>query len=191
MEQNVRERILEEAVVLFKENGFDFRLDDLAKELHISKKTIYKYFDSKEDIFQVFIKESFDSVHQTQKEIFDDPTLSTREKLIRILNCRSRFEDELSIEKTMGLKDVYPELAQLILDTYKTEWGRVDALLEQGKKEGIFRKDVDNRVTEDLLMEAMQMMHRENVLNVTGLSYRDAIAQAVSLVLDGLTVRTK
>ena len=51
----LKEQILEEAMRQFNRDGFDFKMDDLAKELHISKKTIYKHFKNKEDIFHVFI----------------------------------------------------------------------------------------------------------------------------------------
>ena len=47
----LKEQILEEAMRQFNRDGFDFKMDDLAKELHISKKTIYKHFKNKEDIF--------------------------------------------------------------------------------------------------------------------------------------------
>ena len=44
-------RILDLCFVSFREKGFaNVALDDISKELRISKKTIYKYFKSKEDV---------------------------------------------------------------------------------------------------------------------------------------------
>ncbi|MBQ8142512.1 MAG: TetR/AcrR family transcriptional regulator [Bacilli bacterium] len=184
---NIRDNIIEATVVLFNRKGFDFKMDDLAKELHISKKTIYKYFSTKEDIFRVFILESFQSVHDKQLEIFSNPSLSVQQKLIQILNTRSKYEDQLSIEKTLALKEYYPSLYELIMSTYQTQWENVDSLLTQGKKENIFYSNISNQVIIAMLIESMQMMHRDNLLQKTGLSYRDAISQAIEIVLNGIT----
>lgn len=183
----MREHILEETLVLFNQSGFDFKMDELAKALHISKKTIYKYFSTKEDIFRVLIIESFQSVHDRQLEIFNNPSLTIKEKLLQILNSRSKYEDQLSVEKTLSLKDYYPKLYDLILETYQTQWDHVDYLLTQGKKENIFRDDIDNEVVKTMLMEGMQMMHRDNVLQKSGLSYRQAIAQVVDIIINGIS----
>lgn len=185
----LKEEIREKAVELFQKEGFAFRLDEIAKELHISKKTIYQYYGGKEDIFRSFIIDSFASVHDFQEKIYNDSSLSTIEKLREILNARSKYEDSLAIEKTMGLKDVYPNCYKLILESYTTQWEKVTQLLEQGEKEGIFRKDLNIVLVENLLMEGMQMMHRDDVLAKTGLSYREAIEEVVSLVLEGIEVR--
>lgn len=181
-----KEAIVEKSVELFKKEGFDFKLDEVAKELHISKKTIYRYFPSKEDIFRTFIVDSFASVHDMQEQIYHDETLSTKEKLVEILNCRSKYENSLSIEKTIGLKRVYPKCYDLILETYTTQWEKVTNLLEKGKEEGIFRKDINDDLVESLLTEGMQMMHRDDVLNKTGLTYRQAIEEVVNVVLEGI-----
>lgn len=46
-----QERILEFAFHAFAQKGYKaLALDEIAKELHISKKTIYKFFSSKEDL---------------------------------------------------------------------------------------------------------------------------------------------
>lgn len=178
--------IIEEALKLFKTEGYDFTLDELARELHISKKTIYKYFTGKEDIFRRFIVESFDSVHLKQQRIFDDPTLSLEDKLRMILNTRSKYEGELSIEKTDGLKDHYPDLYDLVMKSYSTQWDKVEYLLNEGMKKGIFKKDLNVRLVVNLLVEAMQMMHRDEILKKTNLSYREALSDVLDIIIDGL-----
>jgi len=60
-ERLAREReILNAAVKLFCENGFDkTSMDDLAKESEYTKKTIYRYFTCKEDIFFAVILDCY------------------------------------------------------------------------------------------------------------------------------------
>ena len=188
MPTDLREKILSVAMELFNRDSFDFKMDDLAKELHISKKTIYKYFQNKEDIFHVFIDESFQSVHEKQDQIFCDDTLSIREKLLQILNTRSKFEDGLSIEKTLELNTYYPRLYELIMSTYKTQWDKVKKLLILGQEQGIFKKNINLDLIQTMMLEAMQMMHRSNLLKSTNLSYREAILESTEIIVDGISI---
>lgn len=186
---DVKTMIINESLELFNEKGYDFTLDELTSRLHISKKTIYKYFHGKEDIFREVILESFDSVHAKQQEYYDDSSLSIEEKLVAILNTRSKYENLVSIEKTNGLQEHYPDLYVLLMKNYATQWDKVEDLLHEGMDEKIFRSDLNVPLVENLLIEGMQMMHRDNVLRKSGLSYREAIKEVVGFVLNGIKVR--
>ena len=163
----MRDQIIDTALALFDRDGFNFKLDDLAKVLHISKKTIYKYFKNKEDIFRTVIIESFDSTHEMQKKIFSNPTLTTEQKLIGILSSRSKYESQ----------------------GYMSQWDRVDALMKQGIKEEVFRADINVELVKTLLMDGMQMMHKDNLLRSSGLTYREAITQLIAIIMDGIRIR--
>lgn len=186
---STREDIIDEALALFNRDGFELKLDDLAKELHISKKTIYKFFKNKEDIFRTVIVESFNSTHEMQQKIFEDSSLSTEEKLVGILSSRSKYEKQVSIEKTMDIKNYYPNLYVLIMQTYMTQWERVEILLKRGMEEGVFVKTLNIEIVKSLFMEGMQMMHKDNLLHQAGLSYREAIDQMIKVVMEGIEVR--
>lgn len=185
----MRDQIIDTALALFDRDGFNFKLDDLAKVLHISKKTIYKYFKNKEDIFRTVIIESFDSTHEMQKKIFSNPTLTTEQKLIGILSSRSKYESQVSIEKTMDIRNYYPDLYGLIMKGYMSQWDRVDALMKQGIKEEVFRADINVELVKTLLMDGMQMMHKDNLLRSSGLTYREAITQLIAIIMDGIRIR--
>ncbi len=46
-----RIEIMEAVVELFNQKGMKFTMDDISKKLHISKKTIYKEFEDKDELF--------------------------------------------------------------------------------------------------------------------------------------------
>ena len=46
----MRKKIIDAAIEAFTENGLKFTMNDLAKKLGISKKTIYTIFESKQDV---------------------------------------------------------------------------------------------------------------------------------------------
>lgn len=56
MENTTKDRILNEALIMFAENGYKgTNLRDLAAELGLSKSALYKYFDSKEAIWNALL----------------------------------------------------------------------------------------------------------------------------------------
>lgn len=64
----MKEKIIAKASELFLKLGFkSVTMDDIAGEMCISKKTIYKYFCNKE----VLIEESTSTVHKQVHEIID------------------------------------------------------------------------------------------------------------------------
>ena len=65
MENTTKSRILEEALVMFAENGYKgSNLRDLAQRLGLSKSALYRHFESKEDIWNSLI--------DTMSEYYDD-----------------------------------------------------------------------------------------------------------------------
>ena len=64
-----RERILKVAKELFYEKGFrNVTTDDIAKKASVGKGTIYRYFDSKEDILMQLTKDLMNNIAESVEE---------------------------------------------------------------------------------------------------------------------------
>ena len=63
MNDDIQERIKLACIEAFNEHGCKLNLDDISQKLHISKKTIYRHFASKEEILEQIMTETFDDVH--------------------------------------------------------------------------------------------------------------------------------
>ena len=50
MESTIREQILDATVLVFNKKGMKFTMDDIARELGMSKKTIYTVFADKQEL---------------------------------------------------------------------------------------------------------------------------------------------
>ena len=185
----MRDKIIEEAVKLFNVYNFKFKLDDIAKNLHISKKTIYKYFDSKEDIFKAFILDGFDSMRQGQEKIMVDDRLSTKMKLTALLNTRCSYESKFSMDKAIEIRDYYPEMTKLVLESYSSQWKNVDTLLTKGKEEKVFSDEYPNNLIIEMLSHAIFMVHERGFLRKNHLTYRRAIAESVAIIIEGISIK--
>lgn len=62
--QNKKDLILEAAQALFMANGFSaVSMDDIAREAGVSKRTVYAYFKTKEDLFNHFLEKHCQCLH--------------------------------------------------------------------------------------------------------------------------------
>ncbi|MDD6577890.1 MAG: TetR/AcrR family transcriptional regulator, partial [Lachnospiraceae bacterium] len=78
-------RILEGTIRVFRKKGIGFTMNDLSKELGMSKKTIYTVFRDKESLLYTMVDYFFDSVKKDENEILQKADLSTEEKLRQVL----------------------------------------------------------------------------------------------------------
>mgnify|MGYP002334782641 CR=1 FL=1 len=75
-----KEVILEGTIKAFNEKGLKFTMDDVAKILGMSKKTIYTVFRDKESMFLAMVDYMFDSIKESEQQIVEDDALSTEDQ---------------------------------------------------------------------------------------------------------------
>lgn len=66
-DKDTKDKILHSLMSIYFSDGINISMDEIAKRLHISKKTIYKYFKNKEDIMEHILAVIF----QRMKKIVD------------------------------------------------------------------------------------------------------------------------
>ena len=65
-----RDQVIEAARKLFHKFGFKkVSMDEIAKEAGVTKKTIYMYFGSKEELLKYFIQEEIKNMEKIVEEI--------------------------------------------------------------------------------------------------------------------------
>ena len=128
--------ILHHAIERFNRDGVSFKLDDIASDMKISKKTIYKHYSSKEDIISEIIESLFKDIKSKEHEIFSDNTLSSVEKLMAILSVYPDYE-AFNYKHIPELKEAYPNLYQKLEKHLENNWDEtfilLDACIEQGE----------------------------------------------------------
>lgn len=69
MTENIRAKILAEALREINRHGSDFHMDDLARNLRISKRTLYENFSSKQEIIEQAITDFTDKIYAYHQRI--------------------------------------------------------------------------------------------------------------------------
>ena len=65
---DLRSRVLKAAEALFQRSGLHFTMQEVAAALHISKKTIYTIYPSKEELLLDMVDVLFSDIHRDKDE---------------------------------------------------------------------------------------------------------------------------
>lgn len=114
MKEDTRKQILEIADKLFEENGYDkTSMDKIAKESGVSRRTLFRYFESKSEI--LFLSNN-DLLKNTLDEFLDGSYTLERitQKLINVLDNASH-EDKVNYMESMKRLKTEPDFQSQIL----------------------------------------------------------------------------
>jgi AcrR family transcriptional regulator len=135
--------ILEQVSSMYLKYGIkSVTMDDVARELSISKKTLYEYFKDKNELVKQFLE-----FHMLQiKTVFDKESLTKGnaiDHLLYISKIMSDFLSKLNTSVHYDLQKYHPEVFKSLFE-YKRKhmYQNVMANIKRGIKEGLYRKDL-------------------------------------------------
>lgn len=141
----MKEKIIEKASDLFLKLGFkSVTMDDIAGEMCISKKTIYKYFCNKE----ILIEGTTALVHKQVHEVVDAivaKNLNAIHENFEIREMfRNMFKNNTDTSPIYQLKKHYPEIYQNVIALENDQCGHwFKKNIEKGIREGLYRNDLN------------------------------------------------
>lgn len=180
--------ILEGTIRAFNRKGLKFTMDDVAKELSMSKKTIYTIFRDKESLFFAMVDYLFDSIKESEQRVLNDESLDTLEKIRKVLGVIPEGYREIDFRQLYLLREKYPAIYQRVEERLETGWENTIALLEQGMREGVVRK-VDIPIVKMMMEAAIEQFFQRDILLQNGISYMDALDEVVGILVDGIRTR--
>ena len=123
-------RILDEAAKWFDTKGIRFTMDDLARSLAMSKKTIYTVFRTKRSIMTATIDRFFAEAYKEQEEILADTSLTTTEQLRRVIGSVPERYIGHDLSQLYVLKDRYPSVYRHWHNCREEYWNAVEVLIK-------------------------------------------------------------
>lgn len=184
--EDIRKQIIQEFAREFNIDGPRLVLSSIASALHISKKTIYRYFKNKTAIYDCILEKTSEEIHAEQNKIVNDQSLSTKEKLFRILTIKSSTESLFDVSKMYELSKYEPEFYRHLLKAYRTNWSPFTALIEEGKKDGTLKKDTSAPFLVSLITKGYEMLYEGDFLARNQLTYTEAVKKIAETVLGGI-----
>lgn len=180
----MREAILNTATELFRVKGLKFTMQDVAQEMHIAKKTIYKLYPSKEDLLMDLAVQGFAKIHEHKRHILESD-LPLKEKISTVLIAMPENYVTLDFRRLKGIEEKHPEVWKEISRNLESEWEPIFALLEEGKKEGKVR-DVSLPILRQIVTASIDSFLYSDGLNRSGISYQEALQEMVGIIMKGV-----
>lgn len=139
----MKEKIIAKATDLFLKLGFkSVTMDDIAGEMCISKKTIYKYFCNKE----ILIAETTEIVHKEIHQIIDAIVAKNLNAIEENFKIRKMFKEMFKTGETSPayqLKKHYPEIYEKVMTREINECNAVfKQNIERGIDQGLYRTNI-------------------------------------------------
>ena len=184
----MKEKILEATIKVFNKKGLKFTMDDIAKELSMSKKTIYTVFRDKESMFGDMVDYCFDRIKESEEEVLCDKGLSTVEKVRKILGVMPEGYMDIDFRQLYSLKEKYPAIYKKVEERLENGWENTLALINQGIEEGGIRP-INVQIVKMMLESSIEQFFSRDILIRNGITYQKALEEVVSVIVDGITVR--
>ena len=156
------ENILHKVSELYQRYGIkSVTMDDVARKLGISKKTLYIHVENKNDLVSKVLDFTLQEKNCAIDKIFDKRLNAIEELLeVGIHIVKTTREYNLSVE--YDLKKYYPELYHRMHTIRKDRM--YEAVLEnihKGKKEGLFRTNMDDEIIAKMQTSRFINMHTD------------------------------
>ena len=159
------ERILNSALSLYSKYGIkSITMDDLCRELGISKKTLYQHVDDKQDLIRKVIGHEIKMQRNAMEKMFQTEMNAIDE----LMHVNKQIHLSQSIHSPtfyFDLKKYYPDIYNEWIE-YKRKrmYEMIMRNLEKGIAEGLFRKDMDARIISKLHVARVEMMHASTII---------------------------
>lgn len=161
-------------------------MDDVAREMGISKKTIYRYFDTKADLVQKCVMTVHSTIHQRMEEIHQ-----SAQNAIDELFDIDRIVREIMENHNPGirfqLKKYYPKVYHMVFEGRKrliTKMIREN--IENGKEQGLYREDVISDIVTHLYCTKVDTMPDEDEELISKYDIKRMMRQALVYHIRGI-----
>ena len=180
----VKEKILDAAIHEFTKQGFRFTMNDVAKDLGMSKKTIYTVFSSKEALLEGIADKYFADFLIMQK-IIKNSDMDVIVKIKTILCALPERYQNIGLSNLYGLRDKYPRIYERLLEYMTEGWNQVEQYLNQGMKEGRIR-EVSIPVLMAMIKGTVEQFMKSRVLIENSIAYEEAKKEMIEIITKGI-----
>ncbi|HZK86112.1 MAG TPA: TetR/AcrR family transcriptional regulator [Desulfosporosinus sp.] len=183
----MRERIILTATSLIKQFGFrGFTLDDITAELSMSKKTLYKYFASKNELISEIVKKAAEFEKQRVLQEIDCST-TWLEKLNAILSVYSY--PAIPFRVLNELQRYFPDEQKTIEEIRRFREQMAMTALEEGIAKGDIRDDLDPAIMLLTFTKTVLSPVEDQILNTKDLTIHQLLEQMKTLLFYGILNR--
>ena len=187
MQEKLSALVRTQAMQLFRQQGLHFTMQQVAEPLHISKKTIYTVYPSKEALLLDMVDHAFADIHRCKQEILAGSG-TLQEKLRAVIIAMPTEYAALDLRQMKELDEKYPVVAARVRSQLENGWEPTMALLEQAVAEGVMRP-VSLPVLRQMITASIESFLADRSLAESGVQYVAVLEEMISILLEGVLPR--
>ena len=165
------DRVIQGAEDLFLQAGIkSVTMDDIAKHLGMSKKTIYHFFSDKNDLVMALVnKKIADDECQILKIIEDSSNVI--EEMINMMKCSEEIFSRINPIVVHDLQKYHPD-GWAIFQKFKADFlvKTLEDLLTKGIAQGFIRPEVDVKILAKMRVNQVEMGFNQSIFPVAQFS---------------------
>jgi len=164
MDHSVKDNILEKAETMFMRLGVrSVTMDDVSRELGISKKTVYQFFENKDQLVSCVAHAHLEKEKIEYLSISDNAE-NAIDELHKIARCIRKNFSEINPSMLFDLKKYHPQAWKIYLNFKQSViLGNIQKNLRRGIEEGFYRQDIDPEILSIMRVEQVQMLFDEQI----------------------------
>lgn len=164
-------QILKATSTLFRKYGIrSISMDDIAKELGMSKKTLYQYVENKNDLIEKLLNHLINSSEACITK--DESDRNAIDILLQVSVKVSEEIKEMNPSIAFDLEKFYPALYRAFVQAKRDHvYRKIKENLEQGIGEGIYRTDLDAGLVSRLYVQKLIDLHDPEFLSSVDFSF--------------------
>ena len=185
MEGKEKNIIKEGYEIIFKEGIRTFTVDRLSSVLHVSKKTIYSFFPSKEALIEKVVKYKLSKIDKDIKHILKK-SICPLVSFYHINQLQFQISSEVDINKISDLKIKYPDIWAHIENHRKKQKHTLQEIFSEASKMNYLRKSLDPDQVAQLYMNIIDRTFQPEFFIQEEISLKDTVALYIDIMSKGI-----
>ncbi len=185
-ERSLRERIFEAAQTRFIEFGYSkISMEEIARDLGISKKTLYIEYDSKEELLRDVVRELLKQFSDDVGNAMAAPGLTFVDKLRILMSKMGQHKLRMSSAFARDIENAAPRVWEEIKTYRKGRAGSFLELVKAGVASGELRADVNPILLTKLYQSSVENMLHHNSLDELGMTAPQVYEAIIGVIFEG------
>lgn len=161
-------------------------MDDVAREVSVSKKTIYQHFNHKDDLVTETARNYLTGEMKEISEVTENAA-DALEELFLLSKCIRQNISRVNPSLLYDLQKYHPDAWEVFKDyKYNFIMGKVMSNLVRGKKENLYRADINEKILSVMRVEQVQLIFDERAFPKSDFDFVDVQVQIFDHFIHGL-----
>lgn len=179
--------IIERVWGLYQKYGIkSITMDDVSRELGISKKTLYQHVKNKDELVQLVIQNESEKRFKTFADL-SNKNINAIDELFEVNKIVRDILQDYNPAMEYDLKKYYPHIYNAITEKKRDRmYVRVLNNIKKGKKEGLYRKEVNEEVIAKLYVSRIENVCETDMFEKNEYTAPDFVLEIMNYHIRGI-----